>query len=110
MTDARVVLMTAPDRATAEALATSLVGERLAACANLLPGVTSLFWWEGRVQRADEVLVIMKTSADRVRALITRAAELHPYDVPELLSLPVDAGLAAYLAWVDQESRPGRAS
>jgi len=104
-TDARVVLMTAPDRATAESLAESVVGERLAACASLVPGLTSLFWWEGRVQRAEEVLLLLKTEADRVPALIARAAELHPYDVPEVLALQVDAGFGPYLDWVRAETQ-----
>ena len=104
MTDARVVLMTAPDRSAAEQLARRLVEERLAACANLLPGIASLFWWEGRVQRADEVLLLLKTRADRVTALIARAAELHPYDVPEVLALAVEAGFTPYLEWVSAES------
>jgi periplasmic divalent cation tolerance protein len=105
-TDARVVLMTAPDRATAEALAERVVGERLAAGASLVPGLTSIYWWEGRVQRAEEVLLLLKTQADRVPALIARAAELHPYDVPEVLALPVDAGFGPYLDWVRAECLP----
>ena len=105
MTDGRVVLMTAPDLAVAERVAETVVRERLAACASLLPGLASVFWWEDRVQRADEVLVLMKTPAGRVDALIARATELHPYRVPELLALPVAAGLPAYLNWVRQECR-----
>jgi periplasmic divalent cation tolerance protein len=107
VTDVRVVLMTAPDRATAETLGEALVRERLAACANVLPGVTSVFWWEGEVQRAEEALVVLKTPSERVDALVARARELHPYDVPELLALPVDAGLPAYLEWVGREARAG---
>ena len=106
MTDVRVVLMTAPDRATAESLAQSLVVERLAACANVVSGLASIYRWEGRVERADEQLLILKTEADRVPALIARAAELHPYEVPEILALPVEAGLAPYLSWVRAETRP----
>jgi periplasmic divalent cation tolerance protein len=106
MTDARVVLMTAPDRATAESRAQRSVGVRLAACANVVPGLTSIFWWEGRVQRADEVLLLLKTRADRLPALIARATELHPYDVPEVVALSVDAGSAPYLDWVRAESGP----
>jgi periplasmic divalent cation tolerance protein len=106
MTDARVVLMTAPDRATAEALAQRVVEERLAACASVVPGVTSIFRWEGRVQRSEEVLLVVKTEADRVPELIARANELHPYDVPEVLALSVESGLPAYLDWVRAESRP----
>jgi periplasmic divalent cation tolerance protein len=107
LTDVRVVLMTVPDRPTAEKLAEALVGERLAACANLVPGVTSIFWWEGAVQRADETLVILKTPSGRVDALMARATELHPYDVPEVIALPVEAGLSAYLEWVGRETRVG---
>ena len=97
--------MTVPDLHTAEAVAGNLVAARLAACASILPGVTSLYWWEGEVQRSSEVLVVMKTPAECVDALISRAAELHPYDVPELLALPVENGLSAYLAWVGRECR-----
>ena len=93
--DVRVVLMTAPDRATADQLAEQLVRERLAACANVLPGVASFFWWDDAVQRADEALVVFKTASERAGPLMTRAAELHPYDVPELLALPVEGGLRA---------------
>lgn len=107
MTDTRVVLMTVPDVATAEAVAANVVEARLAACASILGDLTSVFWWEGDVRRANEVLVVMKTSAERVDALIARAAQLHPYDVPELLSLPVESGFPAYLAWVRRECRAG---
>ena len=106
MTDTRVVLMTAPDLSTAETIAAELVEARLAACASILPGVTSVYWWQGEVQRSSEVLVLIKTAADRVDALIDRAAELHPYEVSELIALPVETGLAAYLDWVRAESRP----
>lgn len=105
MSEIRVVLMTAPDRDTAERLGEALVRERLAACANLLPGILSFFWWDEAVQRAEEVLVVLKTTSGRVPALIARAAELHPYDVPELLALPVEAGLRPYLDWVAREVR-----
>jgi periplasmic divalent cation tolerance protein len=104
MSSVRVVFMTAPDRATAERLGDALVRERLAACANVLPGVSSIYWWDGAVQRAEEVLVVLKTRAERVDALMARAHELHPYDVPELLALPVDAGLPAYVEWVARET------
>jgi periplasmic divalent cation tolerance protein len=106
VTALRVVLMTAPDRPTAEKLGEALVRERFAACANLVPGVASFFWWDEDVQRAEEVLVILKTPSDRVDALMARAAELHPYDVPELIALPVEAGLSAYVEWVARETRP----
>ena len=95
MTDTRVVLMTVPDVATAEAVAANVVEARLAACASILGDLTSVFWWEGDVRRANEVLVVMKTSAERVDALIARAAQLHPYDVPELLSPAGGVGVSS---------------
>ena len=98
--------MTAPDRAAAETLATSLIGERLAACANLVPGLVSHYWWGTKLDRADEVLILIKTRADRVPELIARAAELHPYDVPEVLAFEVEAGFEPYVNWVRDETCP----
>ncbi len=101
-----VVLVTAPDAETGARLARSLVEERLAACANLIPGVRSIYRWEGRVQDDAEVLLVLKTRAERVDALAARVSELHPYDVPEVVALPAVGGSRAYLDWVRGESRP----
>lgn len=98
-----VVLTTAPTLQVAEELGTALVEERLAACANLLPGVLSIFRWEGGLQREGEVVVLLKTTADRLEALRARLVELHPYEVAEVLALPVRAGHDAYLSWVRAE-------
>lgn len=95
-----VVLTTAPDRAVAESLATHVVEERLGACANIVPGVTSIYRWEGTLQRDTELLLLIKTTAGSVRALRDRIVELHPYDVPEVLSLPVAEGHGPYVNWV----------
>lgn len=100
----RVVLLTAPDPDVAERLATSLVEARLAACANLVPGVSSIYRWEGEVERAGEVLLLLKTTEERLPELVERAAALHPYDVPEVLALPVGEGYAPYLRWVVDET------
>lgn len=97
------VVTTAPDVGVAEELATRVVEERLAACANVVPGVTSLYWWEGEVQRDAEVMVVLKTVAGRLDALGDRIAELHPYDVPEILAFPVPGGSDDYLEWVRRE-------
>ena len=107
MTDVRIVLVTVPDAAVGEALSVDLVERGLAACASFLPGLTSVYRWEGEVQRASEQLVLIKTSRARVADLIARVAELHPYDVPEVLAVPVEAGFGPYLAWVERESRGG---
>lgn len=97
------VVTTAPDAGVAEELAARVVEERLAACANVVPGVTSLYWWEGEVQRDAEVMIVLKTVTARFEALRRRIAELHPYDVPEILAFPVPEGSDEYLAWVRQE-------
>ena len=100
MTDVRTVLLTAPDADSATRIVTALVEERLAACGNIVPGVTSIYRWQGAVEHAAEVLVMMKTTTARVDQLIERVSALHPYDVPEVLVLPVLAGHQLYLEWV----------
>ena len=102
-TDVVAVIMTAPDAETAEKIVRTLVSERLAACANVVPGTVSTYWWDGELQRDEEVMVILKTVQQRVRALEARAVELHPYTVPEILVVPVSGGHAPYLAWVGKE-------
>ena len=98
-----VALTTAPTADVAEAIGRSLVEERLAACANVVPGVTSIFRWKGAIERDGEVLVVLKTTAADVPALVRRLVELHPYEVPELIAWPVEAGHGAYLDWVRAE-------
>jgi periplasmic divalent cation tolerance protein len=104
MTDARVVLVTAPDEETAVGLARTLVEERLIACGNVVPGVRSIYRWEGAVQEDAEVLLILKTAESRVNLLATRVRALHPYDLPEVIVLTVSGGAEAYLDWVIAES------
>lgn len=103
----QVVLVTAPAEA-ARPLARTVVEEGLAACANVLPGATSVYRWEGRVQEDAEALLVLKTSAPRLAALRERVVELHAYDLPEFLVLDVADGLPDYLAWVVSETA-GRA-
>jgi periplasmic divalent cation tolerance protein len=103
-----VVLMTVPSADVAERVVRTLVDERLVACGNILPGLTSIYRWQGAVQTDPEVLVILKTVAARVPALLERAPELHPYEVPEVLVLPVAAGHKPYLQWVRACSDGGR--
>jgi len=102
--DVRVVLVTAPDLDTAAALARTLVEERLVACANLVPGVRSIYRWEGRIQDDAEVLLVAKTGAARCDALAARVRDLHPYELPEVVVLPVSGGSRDYLDWVIAES------
>jgi periplasmic divalent cation tolerance protein len=102
----RVVLMTAPDAETAERLGRTLVEEGLAACANVVPSLVSTYRWQGAVERAEEALIIVKTTESRVAELRARAVALHPYDVPEVLVLAVAEGHEPYLDWVRRESAP----
>jgi periplasmic divalent cation tolerance protein len=97
-----VVLVTAPSLADGQAIARALVSERLAACVNVVPGVRSVFFWEGQLQEEDEALLLIKTRRARYEALQRRILGLHPYSVPEVLALPVEAGSPRYLAWVGE--------
>jgi periplasmic divalent cation tolerance protein len=97
---ARVLLVTAPNEEAARSIARVLVDERLAACVNVIPMSASIYRWEGKIVEEPESLLLVKTSAARVEPLAQRIAALHPYSVPEILSLPVERGLAAYIAWV----------
>ncbi len=98
----RVVLVTAPETEQAARMARVLVEERLAACVNVVPAVRSIYRWENEVQDDGEVLLVIKTGADRSQALAARVEEIHPYDVPEVLVLPVQGGSRPYLEWVLQ--------
>ena len=99
-----VVLVTAPSPAVADQIVTAIVEERLAACGNIVPRVTSIYRWQEVVQRDEESLIVFKTTRVMVPRMMARIAALHPYEVPEALVLPVEAGLAPYLAWVTANS------
>ncbi len=102
-TDPATVLLcycSCPDAASAQAIAEALVGERLAACVNRLPGLQSTYHWQGAVTTDAEELLLIKTTAARFDALQARLLELHPYALPELVAVPVERGHAAYLEWV----------
>ncbi len=98
--NARVALVTAPDAATAESLVRRLVEEGVVACGTILPGVTSIYRWAGEVERAEECMIVLKTTSQAAARLVERVPELHPYDVPEVLVLPVETGHGPYLEWV----------
>ena len=101
MSEPLVVLMTAGSQEEAEKIAQALVGEMLAACVNVVPGVTSVYRWEGEVQSDQEWLLVAKSRRDVLDDLVQRVQALHSYDVPEILALPVAGGSEAYLRWVD---------
>jgi periplasmic divalent cation tolerance protein len=98
-----VVLMTAGSQEEAEGIAGALVGERLAACVNVMPGVTSVYRWEGEVKRDSEWLLIAKSRGDVLDALVRRVQALHSYDVPEIIALPLVGGSETYVRWIDSQ-------
>lgn len=106
--DVLVYLSTCPDADTARALAEALVSESLAACVNQVPGALSTYAWQGRLHSDPEVLLVIKTTASRFERLRVRLVALHPYDVPELVALPVVDGHAPYLDWVRAHATDGK--
>ena len=99
-TDTRIVLTTAGSREEADRISRFLVEERLAACVNLLPGLASVYRWQGEVESSDEILLIIKTSAGSLDQVESALRRLHSYDLPELLVLHPDSGSKAYLEWL----------
>ena len=102
MTGGIVVLVSCPTRAIARRLASRLVEGRLAACVNILSGVDSTFRWQGKTERCREVLLLIKTTRKRLPQLTRSIVKLHPYDVPEVIALPLVAGHRPYLQWIHQ--------
>jgi len=100
VTDCVVVLVTAPDADTAARIARTLVEEKLAACGNVLPGVRSIYRWQGKVEEAQETLLVLKTARARFKEIVDRVRALHPYEVPEVVAVPIEAGFDGYLDWV----------
>ncbi|MFA5026999.1 MAG: divalent-cation tolerance protein CutA [Candidatus Methylomirabilota bacterium] len=100
-----VVLVTCPDPATGERLAETLLEEKLAACVNLIPGLTSLYRWEGKLCRDIECLLLIKTRRGRLAALTRRVQALHPYALPEIVALSIAQGSAGYLRWLRDSTR-----
>lgn len=102
---ARLVLCAAPDQACAQMLARTLVNEQWVACANLLPGMLSIYRWQGEVHEDAEVQLILKTDSQHLAGMQARLRELHPYQTPEILVLAVDEGDKEYLAWLSASLR-----
>lgn len=99
-----VMLCTVPDRESGERIAQALVEERLAACVNLVPGLTSIYRWQGKVEKEPECLLVIKSTAARSQALMERIKTLHPYDMPEMIVLPITDGSPEYLKWITENT------
>lgn len=103
-----VILTNMPDAAAAASLARHLVEQRLAACANCLPGVQSIYRWQGAIEEASEVTIFFKTTRARYADLEPAIRAMHPYQVPEIIAIPIVAGLPAYLDWIAHETKKDR--
>ena len=96
-----LVLCTCPNRESAEQIATTLVQESLAACVNINHGITSIYKWEERLEKDDELLLLIKTGANAYQALEARIQQLHPYELPEIIAVPIIEGAQSYLEWIN---------
>lgn len=96
----RVVLVTAPEVETARRIALQVLGSQLVACVNLVPGIESHYWWQGRLESGQEVLMVMKTTAGRIPALKEAVLAAHPYDTAAFVVLPIESGSERYLDWI----------
>jgi periplasmic divalent cation tolerance protein len=102
-----IILITAPTEEVGKQIASSLVERKLAACANILPGMKSIFRWEGEINTEEEVLLVVKSRSELFESqLIPAVQKLHPFDVPEIIALPIWKGVKSYLDWIDEETSP----
>ena len=101
-----LVLTNLPDRAAAERIAEALIAQQLAACVNILAPCRSVYRWKGAVQHDEEHPMLIKTTAERYPALEQALRAAHPYELPEIIAVPIERGLPAYLAWVAGETKP----
>jgi periplasmic divalent cation tolerance protein len=109
MTKTSLVYITAKDAEQAEAIGRTLVEERLASCANIVDGMNSLFWWDGEIQDESEAILIVKTREDLVTQLTERVKELHSYECPCVVVLPITGGNPDFLKWIADETQPADA-
>jgi periplasmic divalent cation tolerance protein len=106
MTDKRIIFSTAGSRAEADRLATALVERQLAACVNIVGPIASIYRWQGKVDRAEEFLLLIKSTAAQFAAIAAALQELHSYELPECLEVPVTAGSEGYLRWLEESVKP----
>jgi periplasmic divalent cation tolerance protein len=104
MTSTVLVYVTVPDRGEAVRIARAIVTERLAGCANILDGMTSLYHWNGELQESNEAVLLLKTRQELVKSVTDRVCELHPYDVPSILAIPITGGFQPFLNWIAAET------
>ena len=99
-----IVLCTCPDTVSAEKIAKTLVTEKLAACVNIVDGLTSVYVWQGKTESSQELQLIIKTNYQHYKLLENRLKTLHPYELPEIIAVPIISGLPGYLSWIDKST------
>lgn len=104
--DLHLILVTAPDATVARTLAAAILEARLAACVNIVPQIESHYWWEGKIDQSAEVLLLIKTTKARLKALQKLVIEKHPYDTPEFVAIPASVVAEKYLAWAQSSVKP----
>lgn len=100
------IFITAPDKREAKKISSALLDMRMIACANIIDNIESYFWWKGKKEKTRECLVIAKTKKSRLSKIIKKVKSIHPYEVPEIIALPIIGGYKQYLEWIDREARP----
>jgi periplasmic divalent cation tolerance protein len=97
-----VVVITCPSQKEAVKVKDLLLHNRLAACVNIIGGIRSSYWWRGKIESASEIILLAKTTRAKFKEIVTRVTEIHPYDIPEIITLPISAGNQPYLKWIDK--------
>lgn len=101
-----MVYITASSEEEAKRIGEAVVKERLAACANIIPEIYSIYWWKGRLEKSPEAVLLLKTTMDKADQVIARVKELHSYEVPDITVIPIERGLREYIDWVKEEVKP----
>ena len=99
-----IAMVTCPDEETAERISEVILQKRLGACVNVMPGITSRYWWKGKIEKDSEVLMLIKTKEALLEKIEETVKEHHPYDVPEVIAVPIAFGSSEYLNWIDSET------
>ncbi|MBD3272404.1 MAG: divalent cation tolerance protein CutA [Elusimicrobia bacterium] len=100
MMDYAIIFITVPSKEEAQKIAHALLNEKQAACVNIIPAVDSWYWWEGKIDHSSELLLIVKTTGKQVAGIIQKVGKIHPYEVPEVIVVPIDDGNPDYLQWI----------
>ncbi len=98
----QIILCTCPDQKTAEDIASALISQKLAACVNIIAGITSIYEWQGKLEKSAEQLLLIKSHIDKYIEIEGKIKSLHPYELPEIIAVPIDRGLPEYLQWINK--------